>query len=177
MTMLSLYDATVPVFTKALGGVDKWLDMALTHAGSKNFDVQRLLDAWLAPDQYNFTRQIQSACDYAKFGTSKLAGREPPARPDTETTVTELRARLQTEIEYLGTFTRADFVGGEDRACSHTWMSGKVAPRRGLSRSRRAAELSLPPDERVRDPPSQRGRTRKDGLPGRPPVSAVGVLR
>jgi hypothetical protein len=123
--MLSLFDATVPVFTKALGGVERWLDTALKHAESKNFDVQRLLDAWLAPDQYNFTRQIQSACDYAKFGTSKLAGKEPPARPDTETTVTDLRARLKTEIEYLGTFTRADFIGGEDRACAHAWMNGK----------------------------------------------------
>lgn len=123
--MNDLYDATVPVFTELLGGVDKWLDTALAFADAKRFDVQILLDARLAPDQYHFTRQIQSACDYAKFTVAKLTGKEPPADPDTEKTVAELRTRVHTVIGYLGTFKREDFAGGEARTCSHSWMGGK----------------------------------------------------
>jgi hypothetical protein len=87
--------------------------------------VQVLLDGRLAPDQYHFTRQVQSACDYAKFAIAKLAGKEAPGHPDTERTAPELRARVHAVIEYVATFERRDFDGGETRACSHTWMGGK----------------------------------------------------
>jgi hypothetical protein len=122
---MNLYDATVPIFTKLLTGIDKWLDKATAHAQAKKFDVDSLAGARLAPDQYSFVRQIQGACDQVKYTVAKLTGKEPPKHPDTEKTIAEIRQRIHTVIEYLATFTREDFAGAEERPCSHTWMGGK----------------------------------------------------
>jgi hypothetical protein len=122
---MNLYDATIPVFTKLLRQVERWLDKAAAHAEQKKFDPEVLLGARLAPDQYNLLRQIQAACDQAKFTAAKLAGKEPPVHPDTEKTLPEIRARLRTVIEYLESFRREDFAGSVDRPCSHSWMQGK----------------------------------------------------
>ena len=95
---MNLYDATVPVFTKLLSNVEKWIDKAAAHASAKKFEVDGLASARLAPDQYPFARQIQSACDQAKFTAAKLTGKEPPAHPDTEKTMAELRQRMPRGI-------------------------------------------------------------------------------
>lgn len=126
MPTMNLYDATVPIFTKLLGNVEKWLDKAGALADAKKFDPEILMTARLAPDQYAFVRQIQAACDQAKFTVAKLAGKQPPAHPDTEKTIAELRQRIRTVLDYLATFTREDFAGAEERPCSHTWMGGKA---------------------------------------------------
>ena len=123
---MNLYDATVPVFTKLLGNVDRWLDKAASHADQRKFDPEILLGARLAPDQYPFVGQIQAACDQAKFTVAKLTGKEAPSHPDTEKTIAELRARIATVVDYLKSARREDFAGAEDRACSHTWMQGKT---------------------------------------------------
>jgi hypothetical protein len=122
---MNLYDATVPIFTKLLGNVDKWLDKAAALADAKKFDVDVFASARLAPDQYPFVRQIQSACDQAKYAVAKLTGKEAPSHPDTEKTIAEIRTRIRTVVAYLATFKREDFQGAEDRSCSHAWMAGK----------------------------------------------------
>src|ERR1041384_2934839 len=106
---MNLYDATVPIFTKLLSNVDKWLDKAAAHADAKKFDVEFFTSARLAPDQYAFVRQIQAACDQAKFTVAKLTGKEPPSHPDTEKTIAELRQRIHTVVAYLGTLQREAF--------------------------------------------------------------------
>lgn len=123
---VNLYDATVPVFTKLLTGAGKWLDKAAAFADAKKFDVQILMDARLVPDQYHFVKQLQAACDQAKYTVAKLTGKEPPSHPDTEKTLPEIRARLKTVTDYLATFKREDFAGAEERACKHTWMPGPM---------------------------------------------------
>jgi len=123
---MSLYDATVPIFTKLLSNVDKWLDKAAAFADTKKFDVDVLATARLAPDQFVFLRQIQSACDHAKYTVAMLTGKEPPAHPDTEKTISELRKRIHTVVDYLATFKPEDFQGAEERSCSQSWMGGKA---------------------------------------------------
>ncbi len=122
---MNLYDATVPIFTKLLKQMDRWLDKAVEYAATKKFDPETLLQARLAPDQYPLIRQIQAACDQAKFTVAKLTGKEPPSHPDTEKTIADARARLQTLADYLATFTREDFGGAEERRVSHQWMGGR----------------------------------------------------
>jgi len=48
---MNLYDATVPVFTKHLSAIDKWIDKAVALADKKKFDPEILVNARLAPDQ------------------------------------------------------------------------------------------------------------------------------
>ena len=123
---VNLYDATVPIFTKLLGGTNKWLDKAAAHAEARKFDVETLLQARLAPDQYPLVQQFQAACDNAKFACAHLTGTKPPSHPDTEKTVAEVRARVQKVLDYMATFKREDFAGAEERPCKHSWMPGPL---------------------------------------------------
>ncbi len=124
MTM-NLYDATVPILTKALHNLEKWLDKAVGYADHKKFEPERFLTARLALDQYAFIGQVQGLCDTAKYAAAKLTGQTPPSHPDTEKTLPEVRARIKTVIDYLGTFKREDFVGAEERAVTYPFFGGK----------------------------------------------------
>lgn len=123
---MNLYDATIPVFTKFLKNMESWIDKAVAFADAKKADPEVILNARLAIDMYPFIRQIQAACDQAKYTAAKLAGKEPPSHPDTEKSLAEIRARLHAVIDYLATFKPEDFAGAEARSCSHAWMGGKT---------------------------------------------------
>jgi uncharacterized protein len=123
---MNLYDATIPIFIKMLGNAEGWLDKAAAYAADKKFSPEVFLQTRMTPDMYPFVQQLQAACDTAKFAAAKMTGKEPPSHPDTEKTFDELRARLRVCIRYLETFKPEDFVGCEERPCSHQWMGGKT---------------------------------------------------
>jgi uncharacterized protein len=106
---MHIYDLTVPQLSHTLRNLDRWLGLAATHALNTQADPATLLHARLAPDQYVLVRQVQTACDNAKLIPARLAGKEAPPHPDTETTFEQLRARVATVLGYLETFQRADF--------------------------------------------------------------------
>ena len=122
---MNIYDLTVPQLMKMLRNLDGWLAAAIAHADKKKFDVQHLIKYRLAPDQFAFDRQVQSACDNAKFIAGRLAGKDWPAHPDTETTFDQLRARIAAVLGYLEGFKPEDFAGAEDRRISLPWLDGK----------------------------------------------------
>jgi hypothetical protein len=136
---MSLYQASVPQLKKMLNNLDKWLDAAVAHATKKSFDPAVLLTARLAPDQYPLTRQIQSCCDGAKFTAARLAGKEAPKHPDTETTLDEIRARIRSTVEFLDTVTEADFADAKERMITLPFMPGKA-----LSAADYLNEMALP---------------------------------
>ena len=113
-------------FSKQLGQVDKWLDAAVAHADARKFDPNLFLTSRLAPDQFALARQVQIACDTAKRAAALLAGKEPPAQADTETTVAELRARIHSVRAYLETFTAKDFEGAATRVIPQPRWEGKT---------------------------------------------------
>jgi uncharacterized protein len=123
---MNLYDATIPIFTKYLANLDRWLDAAVTHAKERSFDPELYVEQRLAVDQFPLRRQVQEVCDVAKFCAAKMTDKAPPSNPDTEKTLAELRERIKTTVAYLKTFTREDFAGSEERRCSHQWMQGKA---------------------------------------------------
>ncbi len=137
--VMTLFELTVPQFLKMLSNVDGWLTMAVEHGKAKRFDPNVLLDARLAPDQFAFKRQVQAACDQMKTAVARLAGREPPAHPDTEQTVDELRARIAAVRTYLSGFTAEDFAGAEGRVIPLPFVPGK-----GLDAHAFLVELALP---------------------------------
>lgn len=106
-----IYQATVPQFSKMLSNMAKVLDKAAATAGERKFDVGVLLRARLAPDQFDFTRQIQVTCDTAKMAVALLTGKEAemPAHEDSEKTIEELKHRIEKTIAYLNTFSAKDF--------------------------------------------------------------------
>ena len=119
---MDIYDLTVPQLSKSLRNLDGWIARASTHAQTAQVPVDSLLHARLAPDQFIFVRQVQVACDNAKYIPGRLAGKEWPSHPDTETTFEQLRARIESVLGYLGTYTRADFADVADRKVTLPWM-------------------------------------------------------
>jgi hypothetical protein len=75
-----------------------------------------LLNAWLAPDMLPLVRQIQIACDSAKFGIARLAGSQAPKMEDTETTLPELKARIQRTLDFIQSVPATAVEHSEERA-------------------------------------------------------------
>jgi hypothetical protein len=136
---MSLYVSSVPQLTKMLRQLEKWLDKGVEYATAKKFEPAVLLQARLAPDMYPLTRQIQAACDAAKFAGARLSGREAPKNPDTETTVEELRTRIQSTVAFLETIGAKDFEGAEKRMVPLSFMPGK-----GMFGADYLVEMALP---------------------------------
>jgi uncharacterized protein len=120
-----MYYETFRQMRKQLGQLDKWLEMATTNAKERSFEPDVLVGARLAPDQFAFARQVQIACDTAKLGASRLTGKEAPAHPDTEKTIDELRARVQSVITYLDGLTAADFEKAATASITQPRWEGK----------------------------------------------------
>ncbi len=124
MSSPSAFSAVVQC-KKMLQNLDRWIDKGQAFAKTKSFEPNVLLSQRLAPDQYPLVRQVQGACDSAKAGAARLAGKEPPKHPDTETTVDEIHARIRTVVAYLETFKAEDFTGAAERRIDLPFMEGK----------------------------------------------------
>ena len=112
---ITMSSASVPIFVRMLANVNTWLDKAEAHAAVKKFDSTVYLSARLAPDMLNLTKQIQIACDTVKFCVARLAGVESPKFEDTETTLAELRERINATIAYIESVPAAQIDGSEER--------------------------------------------------------------
>jgi hypothetical protein len=111
---------------QALKNLESLLDKAEQHAAAKNFDLSVLLNDRLAPDQKPFIYQVQSACDYIKAAAAWLSGQTPPKHPDTEQTVSELRARIQKTVAFVDTVREAQYAGAAERRVGFSWAPGKT---------------------------------------------------
>lgn len=122
-----IYRIAILQFSKMLGNVLLILDKAAAHAEARKFEMDVLLQARLAPDQFNLIRQAQIACDTAKLGAARLADKEQdaPSHPDSEQNLAEIKARIQSVIAYLGTFSEADFAGAAERRITQPRWNGK----------------------------------------------------
>lgn len=112
---ISMYSASVPVFTRMLDHLLQWLDKAEAHAQAKKFDTSVYLAARLAPDMLPFTKQIQIACDAAKFGVARLAGVESPKFDDNEASLAELRERIRKTMDFIASVPVEAFDGSDAR--------------------------------------------------------------
>lgn len=121
-----MYYRIVLQFKKQLGQVDKWLESAAAFAQAKSFDPNVFLGLRLAPDQFAFARQVQTACDTAKLAAARLAGKDAPSHPDTEQTLDQLRERVRSVIAYLDGLSEKDFDGAATRSVTQPRWEGKT---------------------------------------------------
>lgn len=112
---ISMYGASVPVFTRMLTNLLAILDKAELYAAERKIDLSVLVNDRLAPDMLPFKSQIQIATDHAKGATSRLAGKPVPSWADTETTWDDLKARLRKTLELLASAVPAEIDGSEAR--------------------------------------------------------------
>lgn len=120
------YDATIPQFTKMLNNMLAILDKTAQSATDRNFEATVLFQSRLAPDQFNFVRQIQVLCDTAKIGVASLTGKEPPAHPDNEQTLSDLKQRIESVMTYLKSYQPSDFNGAAERRITRARWEGKT---------------------------------------------------
>jgi hypothetical protein len=116
---------TVTQFTKMLENLDRWLAAGAVFAEKKKVDPDVLAEARLAIDQYELVRQVQSACDAAKYAAAYLSGQTAPSHPDTEKTIAELRARIATCVKYVRSVPAPQYAGAAERRVAPAWLGGK----------------------------------------------------
>ncbi len=115
------------------------LDKAETHVKDRGIPETQILSAQLAPDMFNFTKQVQIATDDARRNLRLLAGKEHIKMEDTEVTIAELRARIIKTQEIVNELTITDFEGADTRHISLYWMGENFVEGKDL-----VAQLAIP---------------------------------
>lgn len=113
---LSMYKASVPVFTRNLSNLSKILDKGAAFAEARKIDPSVLINSRLAADMLPLSKQVQIAADMSMRGAARLAGAEFPNNPDTETTFPELQARLAKTLKFLEGLSASQIDGSEQRS-------------------------------------------------------------
>lgn len=126
-------------FKKMLHNLDLCMVKAAAFADSKKFDINILVQYRLAPDMYPFAKQIQSACDSAKFCAAYLSNQTPPKHEDNETTWAELHERIRKVVTYLDGFKLSDFNNAESVKVKPGWAQGQW-----LNSNEYLQELAIP---------------------------------
>jgi hypothetical protein len=116
---------TITQFAKMLKNLDRCLEAGSAFAEKKKFAPDVLAQSRLAPDQYELIRQVQSACDAAKYAAAYLSGQKAPSHPDSEKTLDELRARIRTCVQYLESVKPSEYAEAAARRVSPPWLQGK----------------------------------------------------
>lgn len=111
----TLYTMSVPLFVRSLTQMSIFLDKAAAFAEQRKVDPAVLLGMRLAVDMFPLTRQFQLASDFAKGGTARLAGIDVPKWPDEESSIAELKARLDKTVAFVQGVDRAPIEGAAER--------------------------------------------------------------
>ncbi len=115
---MSLYAASVPVFSQYLDSLSGILAKAEAHAAERKIAPEVLLGLRLAPDMFALSRQVQVACDFAKNTAGRLAAVDVPKFPDEEKTFAELQERIARTKAYVTGLPNSAFEGAETRVIS-----------------------------------------------------------
>ena len=116
----SVYQASAPVFVRALRAMPAWIDKAIAEGR----DETAIMEARLAPDMRPFPAQIQMASDSAKGAIARLTGVEAPSMLDTEATLSELKERCAKTIAFIEGVDASAFDGAEDRQVELKFPNG-----------------------------------------------------
>src|SRR5271155_132166 len=127
----SLYQASIPTFEIGLNALSAVIDKAAAFAAAKKIEPSVLLHTKLAPDMFDFTRQVQVVTDQARRGAARLAGVEPPSYEDTETTIDQLKARLAKTVAYLKTLDPKQIDAATDREITFPLGTNKAEMKGG----------------------------------------------
>ena len=112
---LSIHDAAVPTFVRALQALSGVIEKGRLYAETEKIDPAVLLATRLYPDMFPLSRQIQAVSDQCKNGLSRLAVVEPPKFPDTESTFAQLKERLDKTVAYVKGIDPQKFEGADQR--------------------------------------------------------------
>jgi hypothetical protein len=146
----SIYQASVPVYTRRLEALSAILDKAAAYASQRKIDPAALIQARLYPDMLPLARQVQIACSHAVRGAARLSGAEPASVEDKETSFDDLKARIAKTLAFLKSVDAKKMEGMEGRDINlPRRRSQDNGEGRRLSRAFLHAELLFSPHDRV----------------------------
>ncbi len=128
---ISLYQISVPVFARQLGGLKAVLQLAQTHYAEKKYDETTLLGFRLFPDMLDFTMQVRIATDHAKNCVALLSGTQPVDLGSSEKSLADLIARVDKALAAVNAAKQADIDAAEARTIM-VKMRDKEVPFTGL---------------------------------------------
>jgi uncharacterized protein len=128
---MSFYDAVVPAYLQMLGSLTGILTKAEAHCEAKKIQPEVLLGSRLYPDMLPLLKQVQLVCDHAARGCARLTHTEVPSTPDTETTFAELKQRLAKTMDFVKSFTPAQFEGGDAKDVTFPVGAGRTMTLKG----------------------------------------------
>ena len=113
--MQSTYDTYVPVINRILSTLENLVQIAIDHCDQNDIDESAITGFRLAPDMYDFSKQIHICCGLALIGASRLSGNSlPEEQDDSRKPLPELKALLEKTRSQLNEITPKDFSGFDD---------------------------------------------------------------
>lgn len=123
---ISMHQASIPVFLRALTNLRHVLEKGEAHAIEKAIEPEVLLQTRLIVDMLPLVRQVQIATDMAKNGAFRLAGIDPPKFEDDETTFAQLYTRIDRAIALIGELKPEQIDGSEARSITLQMRTGEM---------------------------------------------------
>jgi hypothetical protein len=115
------HQMTVPVFSSGLSNMSKCLDLIETHAKTKGFDPDSLVQATSDKTTACVGWHILTACDLVVQCIADLTSIQTPSKsPPTDLTVGILRTRITDVLEFLKTVPADAFENAMSRVISVT---------------------------------------------------------
>ena len=127
---LSMYDATVTVFTRFLNNLSAIISYAETQAPKQGLVEKDLVEARLAPDMFTFAEQVRQATHHATHSIAALRKADSPSLPTDFSSFAGLNERIKAALDYLDSVSAADVDGTEQKDVTYT-VAGEPRPFKG----------------------------------------------
>ncbi|OAA65366.1 hypothetical protein SPI_02153 [Niveomyces insectorum RCEF 264] len=114
MPAVTLYEVSITTFTRGLKSLAAILDKCEAYAKEKGIDADSYVAASLAEDMKPLSFQIQVASNVVKKSVWRLTGNETESWADDETTIAQLKARVQKTLDLLKTVDAKTLEGKDD---------------------------------------------------------------
>lgn len=124
---LSMYQASVPLFTQTLSGMSTVLDKGVAHYADKGLDVADLISMSLAADMMTLAQQVQMACHHSVVAVSRFADIDQPDLGDTDTDIAGMKTRIAASLEFMAGVKPEQMEGSEMRRAEIQIRIGPVA--------------------------------------------------
>jgi uncharacterized protein len=121
---ISMHHVSVGVFTPFLDNLSDLLDHAAAHAEKRKIVPAVLLHARLYPNMYSLIGQVNEAVRHAVTACALLAGIEPPAFPELQPGIPELKARITLAKKFIMSIPPAQFEGTAEKQVVFTFKNG-----------------------------------------------------
>lgn len=125
--MFSYYQLSVPVYTRALTQLSHLLDLGVEFALGKKISDETMLGLRLAPDMLPLVKQVQIACDTAKFAVARLSDTTAPKHDDKEKTFVELKQRIDDTLAFIASIPEAAFANASQKTIQLSFLPNPMS--------------------------------------------------